>query len=134
MSEREGIVTQKEAETYRKRLLLMVFLDAVFVLISVFIGLWVRFDFSISHIPKYFISQGRMCAIVIALATLAIYHFMRLYKSMWRLVGISEGNKIFFAYILLIPVYLLTLWFQIVEFHLVHYLLRISLISSYVLF
>ena len=47
MSEREGIVTQKEAETYRKRLLLMVFLDAVFVLISVFIGLWVRFDFSI---------------------------------------------------------------------------------------
>lgn len=108
MSEREGIVTQKEAETYRKRLLLMVFLDAVFVLISVFIGLWVRFDFSISHIPKYFISQGRMCALVIALATLVIYHFMRLYKSMWRLVGISEGNKIFFAYILLIPVYLLT--------------------------
>ena len=108
MSEREGIVTQKEAETYRKRLLLMVFLDAVFVLISVFIGLWVRFDFSISHIPKYFISQGRICALVIALATLVIYHFMRLYKSMWRLVGISEGNKIFFAYILLIPVYLLT--------------------------
>ena len=108
MSEREGIVTQKEAETYRKRLLLMVFLDAVFVLISVFIGLWVRFDFSISRIPKYFISQGRMCAVVIALATLVIYHFMRLYKSMWRLVGISEGNKIFFAYILLIPVYLLT--------------------------
>ena len=108
MTDKQGIVTEKEAKTYQKRLLLMVFLDAVFVLISVFIGLWVRFDFSISHIPKYFISQGRMCALVIALATLVIYHFMRLYKSMWRLVGISEGNKIFFAYILLIPVYLLT--------------------------
>ena len=108
MTDKQGVVTEKEAKTYQKRLLLMVFLDAVFVLISVFIGLWVRFDFSISHIPKYFISQGRMCAIVIALATLVIYHFMRLYKSMWRLVGISEGNKIFFAYILLIPVYLLT--------------------------
>ena len=108
MTDKQGVVTEKEAKTYQKRLLLMVFLDAIFVLISVFIGLWVRFDFSISHIPKYFISQGRMCAVVIALATLVIYHFMRLYKSMWRLVGISEGNKIFFAYMLLIPVYLLT--------------------------
>lgn len=108
---KEGIVTEQETKTYRRRVVLMMLLDVVFVVIATFIGLWVRFDFSIKAIPVKYIEQGKIFSLIIAASTLLIYHFMRMYKSIWRLAGISEGTKISIAYLILIPIYLCVYFF-----------------------
>ena len=107
---KEGLVTEKEAKTYRKRLLLLAFLDVILVLLAVFVGLWVRFDFSISSIPHKHIDRGINFSILIAIATIIVYYFSRLYRSIWRLAGTSEGVKIVISYITLIPIYLVVLF------------------------
>ena len=107
MPEREGIVTEKESKTYRRRVLLLAFLDGLFVIASIFFGLWVRFDFSIQNIPRQYVMQGGSVAILLVIVTYVIYYILRLYRSIWRLASVSEGSRIVEAYLILLPIYLI---------------------------
>ncbi len=102
---KDGIVTEQETKAYYRRVVAMAFLDILLVLLSVFIGLWVRFDFTISHIPKVYIGKGVSYSIVISIITITLYYFRGLYKGIWRLAGVFEGIRIVSTYIILLPIY-----------------------------
>ena len=72
-------------------------LDIIACVIASFMGLWLRFDFSISAIPEeYWIRALKFLPIYIVV-TLVCFWANRLYKYMWSVAGLWEMFSIFFG-------------------------------------
>ncbi len=95
------------SESWFLRALVIAFCDAVIVAISYFVALYMRFDFQFAMIERRYL-EGYLTLlpfwIVATVVTLYVFH---LYHSVWRLVGTVEVRNLLFAYLALIPVYLL---------------------------
>ena len=97
----------------RKRLLVLMLLDVLSVLFAYGFALLLRFDFAYSHIVadsefhinNYIRSMPLWCAV-----TLVVFMFFRLYHSIWRQASIAELESIIFAYLVLLPCYVLIGW------------------------
>ena len=72
-------------------------LDIIACVIASFMGLWLRFDFSISAIPEeYWIRALKFLPIYIVI-TLICFWANRLYRYMWSVAGLWEMFSIFFG-------------------------------------
>ena len=76
-------------------------LDVVATMVSFFLGLWFRADFSFAnirqvHLGGYLSAIGPWCAI-----TILVFVCFRLYSSIWAFVSTSEVFRITGAYIVL---------------------------------
>ena len=77
--------------------LLMIVYDAIAVSVSYVIALWLRFDGRYSLIPtNYYHSWLKFCPIYIVFSII-LFHFMKLYRSMWRFASFSELIRTFIA-------------------------------------
>ena len=77
--------------------LLMIVYDAIAVSVSYVIALWLRFDGRYSLIPtNYYHSWLKFCPIYI-IFSIILFHFMKLYRSMWRFASFSELIRTFIA-------------------------------------
>ena len=64
--------------------------DFVTIAFSYFLGLWLRFDFRFSTIPENYLRVYNKFIIPYALCCILIYHFFKLYRSIWRFASYSE--------------------------------------------
>ena len=89
---------------YGIRLFLLVVMDMATIVLSYFLGLWIRFEFSIDHIPRrYIVAAGRFALVAIVIS-IAIYYILHLYHSIWRFASVSELFRIILAYLILAPI------------------------------
>ena len=92
----------------RKRMLILMLLDVMSVWFAYGFALMLRFDFAYSHILadsadhiyNYVHSMPIWC-----LVTLVVFVLFRLYHSIWRQASVAELESIIFAYLVLLPCY-----------------------------
>ena len=87
--------------TALSKVILIMLLDMLATAGSFFMGLWLRYEFSIQdirvdHINGYLSTIGWWCAI-----TIAVFLVFRLYSSIWAFVSTSEVFRIVGAYLVL---------------------------------
>ena len=92
---------------WRRRVVLIGFLDVLSIACSYFLALLLRFDFRFSAIHPIYV-QGYLKALPLwCVVTLAVFFACRLYHSIWSQVSIREVEMIFKAYACLVPCYVL---------------------------
>ena len=69
---------------------MLVILDVVFVNVSSFLALWVRFNMHMSEIPGYYMDSVWDLVIINTVFTVIVYLIFRLYSSLWRFASIKE--------------------------------------------
>jgi len=72
------------------RIAALVILDILSVLISTFLGLYVRFDFQFSSIPIHFLDRAFSILWINIIAMLFFFWLFKLYKSVWRFASANE--------------------------------------------
>lgn len=65
----------------------LVIIDAIFVIVSIFLGLFIRFD---TNIPADYIRMGLIHGAFIVLIFVAVFYFFELYKSIWEYASVKE--------------------------------------------
>lgn len=104
----------KFKSSYGKKILLLLFFDVIFILLSFYVGLMIRFDFIYSSIPEKYLMAARHFAPVAVFSCVLVYYFTRLYHSVWRYASVTEGYRIVVAYIVIAIVLVLeNLYFKI---------------------
>lgn len=73
------------------------FLDIVACVVTSFMGLWLRFDFSVSAIPEQYWRRALYFLPIYIVITLICFWANRLYKYMWSVAGLWEMFSIFFG-------------------------------------
>lgn len=74
-------------------LYLMIY-DAIVVNCSYFFVLWLRFDGRFSMIPKEYLGAWTRFAPIYTVFCIAVFWFLRLYKSIWRFASYSELSRV----------------------------------------
>ncbi|WP_334160058.1 nucleoside-diphosphate sugar epimerase/dehydratase [Muricomes intestini] len=69
---------------------LLVFLDIIFINVSSFLALWIRFNMHISEIPPEYADSVRGLVVANTIVTVTIFALFRLYTSLWRFASIKE--------------------------------------------
>ncbi len=68
----------------------LVILDVVFINLSSFLALWIRFNMKLSEIEPWYIVSVKEIALWNTLITVLIFAFLKLYTSLWRFASIKE--------------------------------------------
>ena len=80
-----------------QRAILFVFMDIVACILASFMGLWLRFDFSVANIPEEYYMAGMKFLPIYIFITLICFRLMKLYTYMWSVAGLWEMFSIFFG-------------------------------------
>lgn len=72
-------------------------LDIIACVVASFMGLWLRFDFSVSAIPEEYWRRALYFLPIYIVITLICFWANRLYKYMWSVAGLWEMFSIFFG-------------------------------------
>ena len=75
---------------------LMVY-DALALALSYFLALWIRFDCHYTQIPEYYLHTYFVFIPVYMLVSVAVFHQLRLYRSIWRFASYSELLRVLVA-------------------------------------
>jgi len=94
------MISKNEIGKLQKTLLIML-LDFLSVSVSFFVGLWIRFDFSIAGIPQNFMDGYLLMIPFWCIISVAVFRLFDLYNSIWAFVSISEAFRVIGAYIVL---------------------------------
>lgn len=70
--------------------ILLIFLDILFINVSSFLALWVRFNMQLDEIPVEYYTSVLELVIPNTAVTLIVFAFFRLYTSLWRYASIKE--------------------------------------------
>ena len=93
-----------------RRVMLLIALDILSIFGSFFVGLWLRFEFSISDIPTEYLHGFQSFSLVWCIVTVLVLALFNLYHSIWRFASVDELFRIMGAFMVLalfIGVYLL---------------------------
>ena len=77
--------------------MLLVLYDIIAVNAAYFAALWLRFDCSISEIPRVYMQAFIRFAPIYTVICLPVFWRLRLYKSIWRFASFSELVRVFAA-------------------------------------
>ena len=131
------ILTNKPSRTNVNKLGLLVLLDILSVFFAYGFALFLRFDFmyshimadSVHHVENYLRAMPVWCAV-----TVAGFFAFRLYHSIWRQVSVAELESIIFAYLALLPCYILVIWVRDMNmpksYYIMGYLLNFCLTTA----
>ncbi len=96
-----GLLNKMEKRIRKRRLehweiiaFYLVIYDIIAINFSYFFGLLLRFDFRFSAIPRQYLVSFLKFAPVYTVFAVAVFYFLRLYKSIWRFASFSELNRI----------------------------------------
>ena len=84
-------------EHWKKIALLLILYDALMVNVAYFLALLVRFDFSYSHIARFYVSTWARFSPIYALLCVLVFMLHGLYRSIWRFASFSEFAKTLLA-------------------------------------
>ena len=95
----ENKIESDEKNKYNLRVALIFVADIIFIFVSFFFALWLRFDCRYTHIPASYIRNLFLMFPAICIGYIVVYDVCKLYKSIWRYASISEAYHIALAYI-----------------------------------
>ncbi|MBP5288979.1 MAG: polysaccharide biosynthesis protein [Clostridia bacterium] len=98
-----------------QRTVILLVLDALFICISYFGALLLRFDFSIGNLVKLYPEylNGFLWSMPYwIISTWVVFYCFRLYQGILQFASVADLVQIIEAYAVLIPVYLLGIWFM----------------------
>lgn len=108
------------------RAVLFIFMDIVACVVASFMGLWLRFDLSVSSIPQEYWQHALWFLPIYIVITVICFAANRLYKYMWSVAGLWEMFSIFagvtFATIFQVCGFHILGWSIPRSFHLITYL------------
>ena len=85
----------------RQRILVVALLDIVCIAVSFFMGLWIRYEFSLLAIPPEYKEIYYKMVLPWIAVSLTVFTIFGLYRSIWSFVSIDELYRIVLAYICL---------------------------------
>ncbi len=86
--------SEKKFEHWKLISLYLVVYDIIAVNFSYFAALFLRFDMRISSIPPEYLHAFIMFAPFYTVFALIVFHFLRLYNSLWQFASFDELNRI----------------------------------------
>lgn len=86
--------SDKKFEHWKMISLYLVVYDIIAVNLSYFAALFLRFDMRISSIPPEYLHAFIMFAPFYTVFALTVFHFLRLYNSLWQFASFDELNRI----------------------------------------
>lgn len=86
--------SEKKFEHWKIISLYLVVYDIIAVNFSYFAALFLRFDMHISSIPPEYLHAFIMFAPFYTVFALTVFHFLRLYNSLWQFASFDELNRI----------------------------------------
>ncbi|MGO4924429.1 polysaccharide biosynthesis protein [Ligilactobacillus ruminis] len=86
--------SEKKFEHWKMISLYLVVYDIIAVNFSYFAALFLRFDMRISSIPPEYLHAFIMFAPFYTVFALTVFHFLRLYNSLWQFASFDELNRI----------------------------------------
>lgn len=92
--------------------LLLCVADALVIIGSYFMALFLRFDFQMDAIPQEYLAGYLWSMPFWIVSTIVVYYTYKLYHSIWAFVSITELKRITIADLVLIPVYLVGAMFM----------------------
>ena len=105
-----------------KKFVLM-FIDVCMIFFTYSAALFLRFDFKYSSIDEKYIDGHMQLMVVWAILTIVVFYICKLYHSIWRLASVSDLRAIGSAYLVLLPVYLLSSYFMQIRMPISYYLI-----------
>lgn len=81
---------KKKIEHWEVVTLLLLVYDIIAILVSYLAALWIRFDCKYEKIPRGYMQGYSHTIVVYAVFCVAIFWYLRLYKSIWRFASYSE--------------------------------------------
>ena len=103
--------------------LVLIFIDVCMIFFAYSAALFLRFDFKYSNIDEKYINGHIQLIVVWVILTLIVFNTCKLYHSVWRLASVSDLRAIGSAYVVLIPVYLLSSFFMQIRMPISYYLI-----------
>ena len=103
--------------------LVLTFIDVCMIFFAYSAALFLRFDFKYSNIDEKYINGHIQLIVVWVILTLIVFNICKLYHSVWRLASVSDLRAIGSAYVVLIPVYLLSSFFMQIRMPISYYLI-----------
>lgn len=88
---------RKKIEHWHVIAFYMTFYDMIVANLSYLAALWVRFDCRYSQIPENYLEAYLKFAPFYTVFVLLVFHFLRLYKSVWRFASYNELIRTFMA-------------------------------------
>lgn len=74
--------------------------DVIIILLSSFLGLLVRFDFTVKNIPLLYAENVIKIAPFYLIITIILFKLFKMYSTMWSVAGLREAIYIFLACVL----------------------------------
>ena len=81
----------------KNRVVLLIFLDILMIQLASFVGLFLRFDFSIVAIPTYYLERILHFTAFNTSVTIVIFMLCKLYRSVWHFASTTELLNIILA-------------------------------------
>ena len=81
----------------KNRVVLLIIFDIFAVQLASFVGLFLRFDFSISEIPKHYVEWVVYYTAFNTITTILVFVFCKLYRSVWHFASTTELINIIVA-------------------------------------
>ena len=72
----------------------LVLFDVIAVNFAFFFGLWIRFDFVLSKIPKVYLDSFIKFVPWYTIFVLVSFHVLHLYRSIWRFSSYNELHRL----------------------------------------
>ena len=82
-----------------RKIIILVILDFISISGSLFLALWIRFDFSVEQIEPQYVETFSSHIIVWAVIAICVFAVFRLYNRIWSFAGAEEFFRIVLAYI-----------------------------------
>lgn len=88
---KQGKQSLKErVESFPQHKVLLIVLDIIFINLSSFLALWLRFNMKISDIELWYVDSIVSAALVNTVGTVLIFAVLKLYSSLWQFASIKE--------------------------------------------
>lgn len=81
---------KERVESFPQYKVLLIVLDIIFINLSSFLALWLRFNMKISDIELWYVDSIVSAALVNTVGTVLIFAVLKLYSSLWRFASIKE--------------------------------------------
>lgn len=81
---------KERVESFPQHKVLLILLDIIFINLSSFLALWLRFNMKISDIELWYVDSIVSAALVNTVGTVLIFAVLKLYSSLWRFASIKE--------------------------------------------
>ncbi len=81
---------KEKIENFPQHKVLLLILDIIFINLSSFLALWLRFNMKISDIELWYVDSILSAAFVNTAGTVLIFAVLKLYSSLWRFASIKE--------------------------------------------